>query len=222
MRPLLICELGLHGDGDPAYYSHAIDGIVKRWTGWPPIAVKTQLWKHSGDWAQQIIRELGRVPLTPLSAQGLRFLKAYCHDRGLQFGCTAHDPQSVEVLRGVEPDFLKLGARADLATVDAAVISELPLVSSSPHTAQGRRMECVSAYPANAPWTGPTPGYSCHSVPGLAQQHVLQAAPHCWTIEVHVSARPKSVRPLPADMCVSLGVEEFMDLATEVGKVWKA
>lgn len=222
MEPLLICELGLHGDGDPAYYTRIVDEIVKSWTGWPPLAVKTQLWHPKGEWARKITEDMDRPPLATMNAQALRFLKAYCRDRGLQFGCTAHDPQSVEVLQGVDPDFLKLGARANLATVDAAVNSGLPLVTSSHHTAKGRQMECVSAYPANTPWMGTLPGYSCHCVPGLAQKFVLQAAPHCWTIEVHVSARPLSVRPLPADMCVSLRVPEFLELATEVGKVWKA
>lgn len=225
MKPLLICELGLHGDGDLGYHTRIVDQIVREWSGWPPIAIKVQKWSPAGVWAKRMQQDLGRLPLPCLSHQNLRILSSYCRDRGLLFGCTAHDTESMPVIQAAGVDFVKLGARADRIVLTHALATGLPIVSSMAPSADASvwvHLQCTSAYPANEPWTQEGFGYSCHAVPALAKRFVVAAAPRCHTIEVHVSARPKSVRPLPADMCVSLSVEEFLELAAEVGAIWSA
>lgn len=235
MKPLLICELGLHGEGNLEYHTKIVDQIVRVWSGWPPLAIKVQLWTPGSPWAERIKKEHGRDPLLPLSfafaqrggvRSDMEVFRDYCRNRGLLFGCTAHDLVAVKVLSdSVKPDFIKLGARVDQYTARAAVETDMLIVSSvglGPPSDQVRRMECVSAYPANASWSGGVPGYSCHAVPSLARKFVVQAAPRCSTIEVHVTARPKYVRPLPGDMPCSMSVEQFMELAEEVGAIWSA
>lgn len=229
MTPLLIAELGLHGEGQLEYHTSIVDQIVREWTGWPPIMIKTQTWGYTtSPWASAIRMATRRSPLDALSADRQRHLAAYCHDRGLLYGVTIHDTSKL-----IDPgtvDYIKLGS-FDLTqpdVVEFAVSQGVPLIVSEGLTkapsdlGAERKMWCVSKYPANVAPAYAVEGFSCHSVPSLVETHVLQAAPHAWTIEVHVTDRPQHVRPLPADMCVSVGVAHFMEIARALGEVWSA
>lgn len=236
MEPLLICEAGLHGDGSPKYYLDMIATLREQWTGWPPIAFKMQ---HSTDalstWAQLIRKSTGRKPLLSVNYPGsLEQIAEACRDTGIIFMSTPHDTGAVELLAPYV-NWFKLGAFdatrpeildriCELTNIPVVMnVSRLatPVIRQLPNAVR-RTITGVSAYPANEPWAGVLgQGYSCHSVPGLIEKHVLDAAKHCSTIEVHVTTRLRHTRPLPGDMCVSLSFHNFMSLVTKVGEVWK-
>ena len=241
MQPVLICEAALHGDGNAAYYLRMIETLHNHWTGWPKLVFKMQHWTNTdSEWARLIECATGRQPLLSVNGEfGLHDIAKACKDAGFIFMSTPHDLGAVQLL---EPyvDWFKLGAfdATQPELVDAVARTGKPTVISIsrlaglgvsavvkrwPELKQPRLLNGVSAYPANEPWFGleGKHGYSCHSVPSLIEKHVLDAAKHCQTIEVHVTTRSCSARPLPADMCVSLDILDFIDLATEVGSIWK-
>lgn len=243
-EPILIMELGLHGEGELDYHKRIVDGLVSWWPGWPNIVVKTQSWFDTDSpWVQEIRRCHGRMPLRALPANAHRQLSNYCRDRGLLYGVTMHDEASFEMLDMMALDYAKLGS------FDATNENLVKLLASNtnrtgyprPIWSEGivngpdwisRKLACANRYPANVSFislcrghrkaTGERQyGYSCHSVPKLAIQEVTEAAKFgCHTLEVHVTARPPRVRPLPADYCVSLSVYQFARVARKLGQIW--
>ena len=228
MKPYLICELGLHGEGSIDYHLRILKELAAGWPGWPPLIIKTQTWTDPGSaWAKAVATD--RAPLAALTPHMHRALSAQAHDYGFAYATTVHDVASFAELKPEWFDFIKLGS-FDLTQQDvcaAAAVFGRPLIVSEglKDAALGieRRLDCVSAYPANAPLQSQgSRGYSCHSVPALIPTHVKQAAPYCHTIEVHVTARPRHIRPMPKDYCVSLSVPQFLDVAEMVGQIWRA
>ena len=164
------------------------------------------------------------MPLWALSVADHARLKRWGNELGFPYAVTMHDVQSFEV----DCDYEKLGSFDYLQQElrDAAARSGKPVIVSGsllPGVLQAERsLTCVSKYPANYGYSGGSGGYSCHSVPQLAWDHVLAAAPHCHTIEVHVTDRPVTARPQPGDMCVSMRTQQFINLSKEVGQIWRA
>ena len=227
MKPYLLAELALHGEGRLAYYQDIVTEIARSWTGWPPIMIKTQSWfETDSPWYRRVLEQHGRPPLPSLCGLDHTQLKRWCNGLGFPYAVTMHDLKSFEL---AECDYVKLGSfdltrpelRDAAMTCGKVIVSEGLTYLAVPGWAE-RRLQCVSKYPANIGYSGSAGGYSCHSVLGLAEQHVLAAAPHCHTIEVHVTARPVTARPQPSDMPVSLSVEQFVALSKEVGKLWRA
>lgn len=227
-RPLLIAELGLHGEGHLPYYLDIVGRIASGWRGWPNIAIKTQSWAAPfRPWASAIRKATGREPLLGLSSDDLERLQQYCTERGLLFGTTVHDTGVCLPERPL--DFLKLGSfdatQPDL--VEYVQSYGVPLVVSEGMT-KGHglygpdvtQLWCVSRYPANLTPPYRASGVSLHSVPSLAKRHALQCAHHAWTIELHVTARPTTIFPRPADYCVSVGVTQFLEIAELIGEIW--
>lgn len=245
-EPLLICELGLHGDGSIQYYLQAIDAIRDWWTGWPPIGIKTQAWSLEGEFAQRMQERQGRLPLACLPDFDHRQLMAACREAGFAYGITFHDPQAVPEWAG-ELDFVK----CKLVTAREVWQAVIPVAKRIVATSGGaafispanvwRRMRGWWGCPNNeryrSPNSGDPRGYSCHAVPELAMVYAADAARGWWenqadalegdvwhppanTIEVHVSHRSLHRRPLPADMCVSLSLAQFKELATTIGTTW--
>ena len=235
-EPLLICEAGLHGDGDHIYYLHMIKEIRSAWSGWPRLAFKMQHWSEDGRWAQ-LIREMhGREPLKSVnqSSRGMLEIRAACQDAGILLMTTPHDVQSAHFTAPFV-DMFKLGShdatQPDLVDAVAAVgkptvanVYKLTIPQQDGLQKKFKRLRMTSgvpAYPANATIDGNSSiGYSCHSVPSLISKHVLYAAPRCNTIEVHVTYRTRCARQLPGDMCVSMSLPDFLQLAEDVGAVW--
>lgn len=229
MTPLLICEAGLHGEGNLFYYQNIVATIRSWWSGWPPIALKTQHWTPEGEWAQKIERVHGREPLACLSLEDHEDLHAYCRAAGILYGITCHDALAGEVIRKVAPDFVKLALGANPATCLPAVPGLMrPIIqttrSGRPEGGFANPVRTMQGYPGcpnNMPWTSGV-GYSCHAVPTLGMRYAVDAARSsgCWTIEVHVTTRERYKRPLPADMAVSLSLDQFAALAQQLGEIW--
>lgn len=236
--PFLILEAGLHGEDCLRYYDELLDSVVVGWSGWPRLVFKTQLWREtSSPWFKEIVKRHGREPLRSLSTNDLRNLAGRCRGHGLGFAVTVHDTDAIaSIPPGI--DYVKLGSfgAADTGLRSAVQATKLPTIISMglaerevlqewPAGAELMALDCVSKYPANARYREAAgfPGYSCHAVPALAEPYVLDAINNgAAVVELHVSERPKRVRPLPGDRCVSLSVHEFMNLAEKVGTKWAA
>lgn len=226
-EPLLICEAGLHGDGDIDYYLKMVESIRGWWTGWPRIAFKVQYYIERGP----------RVMET-LPGPALRELGHAVEAAGLLYAITPHDHHALDIVAATSPDILKLGSfgAADREMRKAARQTGLPLVLSTgqlpgswlPEDMDGYRdavgLQCISAYPANAIWDPHNPGgYSCHAVPNLACDYCPEAAERgCQVIELHITAREAWRRPQPKDYCVSYPLEKFRMLAEDIGRHWAA
>ena len=225
MKPYLIAELGLHGEGRLDYYIGIVSQIAESWTGWPHIMIKTQSWLETDSpWTLEVQKRHGRAPLASLTAADHGRLKQWCNGMGFPYAVTMHDVQSCQA---VDCDYVKLGAFDNLQgdiRAAAAKLGKPVIASGSPFSdlIPERVLSVVSKYPANIGYSGSSGGYSCHSVPQLAWTQVLAAAPHCHTIEVHVTDRPVTARPQPGDLCVSMRTQQFINLSKEIGQIWRA
>lgn len=226
--PLLVCEAGLHADGDPEYYLRMVREIRSWWTGWPRVAFKIQRWSGESTWTGAIQETTGRMPLKSISRFEAVEVHRACSYAGLLFGVTAHDTRVLDTLQA---DYIKLGSfdAARDGMLAAAKKTGLPVIASFPPGAGELirtdiyPLECVSKYPANALWQGGGIGYSCHSTPATAYMHVLGAAEEgARIIEVHVTLRSPEERPLPGDMPVSHSMAQFRELAESLGNLWHA
>lgn len=229
--PFLILEAGLHGDGDLKYYELMVRHIRSWWTGWPRIVFKVQRWEGlETPWALRVQEMHDRPPMNALSREQIVDLGIICHSAGLGFCVTAHDVASISPYLMI-CDFLKLGSVgfADTLLRQAAVSSGFPLIVSkclaplAKAPAGAITLTGESLYPANSPWDGKGDGYTAHNVPELATDLALHAASAgARVIEIHVTDRSYDMRPLPGDMCVSVGVEQFKRIADKLGCIWKA
>lgn len=231
--PLLVCELALHGEGDLSYYRDAVNRLARWWPGWPRIAIKWQVWTDpSSPWAGTVKAMHGRPPLKSLTVGQSHDLVYLCQEHGFLAGWTPHDLGAFPNLAGgCQPDFKKLGSFETkswgdglyVASTDDTIIASFPPGSVGLLRKDLYALECVSAYPANAPWCGRGIGYSCHAVPSRAKVYALEAAVRgASIIEVHVTMRSPGARPRPGDMCVSLSPGQFTELAELLGEVWSA
>lgn len=237
---VLVAELGLHGEGEADYYTGIVSKLWDDWSGWPKLAVKVQLWTDpDAPWARMVQETHGRPPLPSLSAEGLAKLADFCRMAEIYLGATAHDVGAVDVIVATSSiGYIKVaGCQCqDTELLNAVSKTSLPIVVSIPKRlwasapprrgSSSIRLQAHDAYPANKPFVrieGQSWGYSCHSLPSFAMQHCFDAARQsARMIEVHVTARGKTLRPMPGDYSVSLQVPEFITLARRIKNVWSA
>lgn len=237
---VLVAELGLHGEGSLAYHMDILARLRSSWLGWPKIAVKVQLWTDlDAPWGELIQKTHGRPPLGALSEGNLAALAEVCHQAEIYLGATVHDVGAAEMVARVpRVSYVKISGTSclDVELCKAAEETGLPFVVSVPQRLWEEmppklhpgviQLQAHDAYPANKPFVpieGQPWGYSCHSVPSRAMAHCIEAAEQgARMIEVHVTAREASKRPMPGDYPVSMPVDDFIALAQRIGTIWNA
>lgn len=237
---VLVAELGLHGGEDVDYYKRIVNALQDTWRGWPKLGVKVQLWTDlDAPWGRRVQGMHGRPPLASLSAEGLGELAEHCRLAEIYLGVTVHDVGAAGIVVDTPSvGYVKIaGCQCrDTALLSAVRRTELPMVISMPQRLWAStppmpgsgviHLQAHNAYPANKPFVpieGQLWGYSCHSVPSRAVTHCVEAAEQgARMIEVHVTAREASMRPMPGDYPVSLPVDDFVSLMGRVGAVWNA
>lgn len=226
---LLILDPGLHGEGDPFYYLEQLDFISRIWNGWPLLAYKPQLWQdENSPYAKKVTELHGRLPLASLDERGFANVCRECNRLGIVPMVTPHDLASIKATAPAHA--LKIGSfdatQEDL--VAAIRDTNKPVVASDGygHRVPGATiLDCVSKYPANAKWRDRnTAGYSCHVVPSMIVDYCVDAASRgAKVIEVHLTTRDSTKRPLPGDLCVSLPLLRYdglLVLLDRLGRIW--
>lgn len=248
--PFLIIEAGLHGDGDAEYYLLLIKALRSQWSGWPRIVFKMQHYVSSnGPWADKVRAIHGRPPLDAVSLNDLSVIGNTAREAGFGYAVTFHDQDSLrEACEGsvIPLTHIKLGSfdfsqpalrnRVSgtcslrnwglVASVFGVSVQTLNEILRTEHFPPGTVLLTGEAkYPSNKPMpqlaTHYAVGYSAHNVPSLAFSRIQDAVEgDARVVEVHVTMRPRDRRPLPGDMCVSVTVDQFMDIAEMCGEIW--